>query len=638
MKKFLVSLLTLMLALCCTFSVACSIGEEGTGDGDGSNGNGAKGPTVTESQFNEALTATHTQFMVEGESILKKNGVVDTNQSNTIKYVILEDGYYSQVSGQEVYFKKVGGEYFGYQHDGTEWTKVPIQQNLYDANRDRILTHASPSSVVSSYGLVYSALTYNETEKCYVYSLSGEGMSATIKVFFNDGLIVKTSVVATNAEEQEEISQVMNYSYTNLTIDYPQIGGESGGDSSCQHVWEEISLNNGIMTYECSKCQEDKTENVTDFYQSVTNNIANTIFGLADGGTETPSRFSVSLFSDYTWQDVDWSTAHSMNVKGVVMFVKMLADMMDNPNFNITDAPVLFSYSYPAQGETGTALLLYSFDVANDKVVMYWDVQSTVGSNTTNIYIYMDISYDFDTDTLVAFNLASTQSMGGMSMTFGYDYHDENLRYTNDEDYANAVNETKQDLIAVVDKTIDLEADFTEEYSSMMDAMNPNQGGGNGGGNEVNPEKPDVELPSTLRIGISPDYEPFAYYENDKLMGFDIELIYEIANLLGYDRADVELITVDLFDELFLNLETGEYDIVISGIPSTPEREERFNVSISYVEYFVCYEGDNGENVEEFEEYHVFSYNNYELIEVINWSIQILLQNGYIDYLVAYWL
>ena len=145
-------------------------------------------------------------------------------------------------------------------------------------------------------------------------------------------------------------------------------------------------------------------------------------------------------------------------------------------------------------------------------------------------------------------------------------------------------------------------------------------------------------MPSTLRIGISPDYEPFAYYENGKVMGFDIELAYAIADLLGYAREDVELITVDVFDQLLLNLEKGEYDIVISGIPSTPEREERFNVSISYVEYFVCYEGDNGQNVEEFEEYHVFSYNNYELIEVINWSIQILLQNGYIDYLVAYWL
>ena len=163
-------------------------------------------------------------------------------------------------------------------------------------------------------------------------------------------------------------------------------------------------------------------------------------------------------------------------------------------------------------------------------------------------------------------------------------------------------------------------------------------GGGDFGDNEVNPEKPDVELPSTLRIGISPDYEPFAYYENGNLMGFDIELAYAIADLLGYAREDVELITVDLFDQLFLNLEKGEYDIVISGIPSTPEREERFYVSISYVEYFVCYEGDNGQNVEEFEEYHVFSYNNYELIEVINWSIQILLQNGYIDDLVAYWL
>ncbi len=483
MKKFLVSLLTLMLAICCTFSVACSIGEEGTGDGDGSNGNGAKGPTVTESQFNEALTATHTQFMVEGESILKKNGVVDTNQSNTIKYVILEDGYYSQVSGQEVYFKKVGGEYFGYQHDGTEWTKVPIQQNLYDANRDRILTHASPSSVVSSYGLVYSALTYNETEKCYVYSLSGEGMSATIKVFFNDGLIVKTSVVATNAEEQEEISQVMNYSYTNLTIDYPQIGGESGGesggDSSCQHVWEEISLNNGIMTYECSKCQEDKTEDVSTLYQGVISNIADTIFGLADGGSSSiAGAFSASLTGDYEWIDADWAV-YGMQIKGVTMFVKMLADMMDNPNFNITSAPVTFTYSYPAQGETGTALLLYSFDVKNDKVVMYWDVQSTVGSNTTNIYIYMDISYDFDTDTLVAFNLASTQSMGGESKIFGYSYYDGNLRFTNDRNYVNEVNKTKAELNAVIDSVIDLKADFTEEYSSMMDEMN---GGGNKGG------------------------------------------------------------------------------------------------------------------------------------------------------------
>ena len=83
------------------------------------------------------------------------------------------------------------------------------------------------------------------------------------------------------------------------------------------------------------------------------------------------------------------------------------------------------------------------------------------------------------------------------------------------------------------------------------------------------------ELPTKLRIGFSPDYAPFSYIDgNANWIGFDKEYITEIAKLLGYKTTDVEFIMVNQFDDLFTGLSANKYDIIISGIVGTEERNQ----------------------------------------------------------------
>ena len=171
--------------------------------------------------------------------------------------------------------------------------KVPVNQNLYDNNKAMILENASPASMIESYGLILSALTFNQTENCYVFAPGGEnGISATIKIFFENGKLVKLIMVATNAPIQEEMTAVMNYSYAaaDVAITYPSVDGDEGdtpvnpnpgqggsgdegagtGSQVCQLVAKTYFDENQIFpkTYECS-CG-DASHNVTKTYIEVT--------------------------------------------------------------------------------------------------------------------------------------------------------------------------------------------------------------------------------------------------------------------------------------------------------------------------------------------------------------------------------
>ena len=504
MKKFLTLLLSLMLSLSCIGLIACGGEEEGTGEGAGNTPSGSQVTyTVTEAQFNSAFDIYGAPFQVtatEGEGADIYTAVVNYVPGKIYEKETDSDGI------SETYYSKEGDKYFKYVKEDGEWLKLDADSYV------NVLEFYNPLVFVADeleLNLSFSDLTYNKDAKSYDYVKDyGVGISLNLTFKFENARIIYFGVRLGNDVEAEVLT--MSFAYNNVPVSLPQIGGESGGetggesggetggetggDSSCQHVWQEVSLNNGIMTYSCPNCKASKTENKTQLYKNVTANIADTVFALADGASSSASGYSVSLFSDYTWQDADWSV-HGMNVKGVVMFVKMLSQMMDNPDFNITSAPVIFSYSYPALGETGVATLLYDFDVENDKVTMYWDVNSTSNGITRNIYMYIDVTYDFDTNTLVGFNLSSNQQGNGQSMTFGYSYYDNNLRFTVDSSYLEEVNLTRAELNAVKDTAIALKADFSKEYSDMMDSMNPSQGGGESGGENPNPNPNPGETP-----------------------------------------------------------------------------------------------------------------------------------------------
>lgn len=300
-KRILTALLMAILSVMVAFTmVACGGGEDndngGNNSGDNGGNNGGNGGgnsqivyTVTEAQFNTAKDyATYTAFKAVGENTLKVNGVVDPNQSASFTYVVNETGYSISMAGSESYFEKTSDGYYGYQKVNDEWMKVPVNQNLYDNNKAMILENASPASMIESYGLILSALTFNQTEKCYVFAPAGQnGISATIKIFFENGKLVKLIMVATNAPIQEEMTAVMNYSYAaaDVAITYPSVDGDEGdtpvnpnpgqggsgsGPQDCQLIEKTYFDENQIFpkTYECS-CG-DASHNVTKTHIEVT--------------------------------------------------------------------------------------------------------------------------------------------------------------------------------------------------------------------------------------------------------------------------------------------------------------------------------------------------------------------------------
>ena len=128
-------------------------------------------------------------------------------------------------------------------------------------------------------------------------------------------------------------------------------------------------------------------------------------------------------------------------------------------------------------------------------------------------------------------------------------------------------------------------------------------GGGNASGGDTQGagavEAPPVETPAEapaaggdaleaikasgqLRVGTSADYPPYEFHAivdgKDTIIGFDIEIIKEVAKDLG-----VELALTDMgFDGLLTALQSGNLDMVISGMTPTPERAEAVDFSDVY--------------------------------------------------------
>ncbi|MFV0440257.1 MAG: transporter substrate-binding domain-containing protein [Lachnospirales bacterium] len=74
---------------------------------------------------------------------------------------------------------------------------------------------------------------------------------------------------------------------------------------------------------------------------------------------------------------------------------------------------------------------------------------------------------------------------------------------------------------------------------------------------------------NTLTVAINPTYEPFEYIEDGKTVGFDIDLMNEIAKI---SDLKVEYQSMN-FDALIPTIEKKKCDLAISGISINEERE-----------------------------------------------------------------
>lgn len=88
-----------------------------------------------------------------------------------------------------------------------------------------------------------------------------------------------------------------------------------------------------------------------------------------------------------------------------------------------------------------------------------------------------------------------------------------------------------------------------------------------------------IQEKGTLTVAMEGTWAPWTYHdENDKLVGFDVEVAQKIAEKLGVEVTFVE----GEWDGLFAGLDSGRYDMVVNGVEITDERAEKYDFSEPY--------------------------------------------------------
>jgi ABC-type amino acid transport substrate-binding protein len=90
-----------------------------------------------------------------------------------------------------------------------------------------------------------------------------------------------------------------------------------------------------------------------------------------------------------------------------------------------------------------------------------------------------------------------------------------------------------------------------------------------------------IDKTGTIRVGYVPDQMPFSYFNTvGELVGFDIDMAHKLARDFEWN---IEFIPVNR-DMLAKQLQTGVYDIVMSGIVMTPDRLDKMAFSTPYLD------------------------------------------------------
>ncbi|WP_386689074.1 amino acid ABC transporter substrate-binding protein [Lonepinella sp. MS14437] len=81
-----------------------------------------------------------------------------------------------------------------------------------------------------------------------------------------------------------------------------------------------------------------------------------------------------------------------------------------------------------------------------------------------------------------------------------------------------------------------------------------------------------------IRVGTEGTYAPFTYHENNKLTGYDIDVVNEVAKRLD--------LTVEFketaWDGMFAGLNAKRFDVIANQVSPNPERAKKYTFSDSY--------------------------------------------------------
>ena len=120
--------------------------------------------------------------------------------------------------------------------------------------------------------------------------------------------------------------------------------------------------------------------------------------------------------------------------------------------------------------------------------------------------------------------------------------------------------------------------------SSDESAGGGNAAGGNGAGNEGGSDGGKQSI--TIAIGNA--YRPFCYVnENEEPDGYQYDLLQLVAEKMS-DKYHVKVVC-DTWDNLFVGLESGKYDVVSHHMAYNEDRAEKYNVSAESLMYYGNY-------------------------------------------------
>lgn len=88
-----------------------------------------------------------------------------------------------------------------------------------------------------------------------------------------------------------------------------------------------------------------------------------------------------------------------------------------------------------------------------------------------------------------------------------------------------------------------------------------------------------VPLSDTIIVGTSADFKPFTFKDGDDIVGFDIDVVKEVAQRLG---KTVEIKDLP-FELLMPQLQLGTIHIIAAGMTTTPERAQQVIFTEPYV-------------------------------------------------------
>lgn len=84
---------------------------------------------------------------------------------------------------------------------------------------------------------------------------------------------------------------------------------------------------------------------------------------------------------------------------------------------------------------------------------------------------------------------------------------------------------------------------------------------------------------NVLVVGTSDDYPPYTFSQDGQVVGFDIDLVREIARRMA---CQMEL-KVMSFDILLLELQRGSIQVIAAGLTPTQERSQKVSFSSPYI-------------------------------------------------------